>query len=371
MITEQINATFYNYPAFRLGKRVAFFFRESVIKQSVFLGALFFVFFIIGALIDQTLIMKGRDVGLFEHPTIWAFLVIQMTAPYFFKKSIEKLFLFLKGNDIIDSKIELSSYSSLFKQQVSRQMNFSKFSYVTLLVVGFICFAWNSFQNQAPLKFLGFDFWDSFYHPFGYWITRVYKFYLWVFFLPAIIHIHISILFLLRKLLIDAGKDNFFILKPYNQDEYAGVGIIIKIAINPPIPVLILGSISLLGAFFIHGQIGITPVIGLCLLSLLFFLVYLIPAIQLRKIIKAEKKRQLSEITEKQNSLYFTLVKKDKPENEFDNLNSLTTVFEQVKSISVWPYWKFMLKIVGVINIPLIITIGKNLWPLISKVFQK
>jgi hypothetical protein len=263
----------------------------------------------------------------------------------------------------------MSEYITVFKKGTLRQTNLSKFSYSFLTLVGLVCFTWNSFQNQSPIKFLGFDFWDSSNHQFGYWLTRGYKLYLWVFFLPAIIHIHISILSVLYKLLKDAEKSNFFVLRPYNQDEHAGVGVIIKIAINPSLPILILGSLSVLGAFFIHGQIGVTPVIGLCILSLLFLLVYLIPAIQLRKIIKSEKKNQLSEIAEKQNSIYFTLISKEKSKVEpedLEKLNSLTIIYEQVKSISTWPYWKSMLKVIGFINIPLLISLGKTLWPFIK-----
>lgn len=374
MADEELNAVFYNYPIFRFGRKIGFVFRKSIVFQSIFITVISIILILTGSLIDQTLILKGKDVGLLEHPTIWCFLLIQLVTPIYLKKAIGELLSFLKKNDIINSQKDLTGYISLFKKQTSRQMNFSKFSYLILISIGLICFVWNSFQNQSPLKFLGFDFWDSVNHPFGYWITRFYKFYLWLFLLPTIIHMQISILFVLYRLLKDAAKEKLFTLKPYNQDEHAGIGIIIKISIAPPIPILLLGSLSVLCAFLVHGQIETTPVIGLSLLSLLFLLVYLIPAIQLRKIIKAEKKRQLTEITEKQNSLYFTLINKKKDQDEsniLETLNSLTAVFDQIKSISSWPYWKFMVKIMAVINIPVIISIGKNLWPAINSILQK
>ncbi len=374
MRTKQTDTIFYNFSIFVLGRKMAFILSKSVNSQSCFMAIIFSILFIIGSSIDQTLIMKGKDTGLLEHPTSWCFIIIQIAAPFFLSRSIEKLFIFLDGNDVINSKKELASYITLFNKYTLRQTNLSVLSYRLLTLIGLICFVWNSFQNQAPMKYLGFDFWDSFNHPFGYWLTRVYKFYMWVLFFPAIIHIHFSGLFTLHTLLKDAEREKFFVLKPYNQDEYAGVGIIIKIAINPPIPLLLLGSVSVLAAFFIHGQIGITPIIGLSLMSLLFLLIYFIPAVRLRKIIKSEKKRQLSEITEKQNSLYFELVRSEKtmvnPDN-LETLNSLTIVFDQVKSISAWPYWKSILKVVGFVNIPIVISIGKNLWPIMKAIFQR
>jgi hypothetical protein len=369
MTAEGINSVFYNYHVFRIGKRLSVLFKKSIVAQSIFLTILFIILFIVGAFIDRTLIMTGKDTGLLEHPTIWAFLLINMIAPIYLSKALENLFQFLKGNEVIDSKKELSGYMKLFDKHISRQTNHSKLFYVFFTLIGLICFTWNTFQNQDPLKFLGFDFWDSFSHTFGYWATRLYKLYLWVFFLPAIIHIHTSILLVLYRLLKDVEKDKFFILRPYNQDEHAGVGIIIKMAINPTFPLLILGSLSVLAAFFIHGKIDATPIIGLCILSLLFVLVYLVPAIQLRRIIRFEKKRQLTEITEKQNFLYFEIARDEKSRTEYESiekLNSLVTIYNQVKSIPIWPYWKTILKFIGVINIPVLISIGKSLWPIIK-----
>jgi hypothetical protein len=370
MIDEEVNAVLYHYPVFSFTKKIDFIFRKSVIRQSLFVW-IFTIIAIIGAsALDHTFVLGGKDVGLFEHPTIWMFLLIQILIPVVFKNAVGKLFDFFKYPGIIDSnKRDLSIYSSVFVNHVSRKTNFSKIIYALSITIGFICLVWNSFQNQAPYKFLGFDFWDSFNHPYGYWITRLYKVYLWVLLFPAAIHIQISILFVLYKLLKDAVKDKLITLKPYNRDEYAGIGNVIKIAIAPPIPILIVATLSVLSAFLIHGGSGATPIIGSTILSLLFLAIYLIPAIQLRKIINSEKKRQLDEIAETQNTLYYTLVKNDNPHDVFENLetlNALTPVYKKIKSISSWPYLKLFLKIVAFINIPGIISICKSIWPLVK-----
>jgi hypothetical protein len=374
MESHEVMSVLYKYPVFRTGKKISFFFKKSFVAQSLYLGFLFTLLIIIASIIDKTLILEEKNIGLLEHPTIWTFIIIQIYVPILIKNSISKLFLFMQKNEVIDNKIDLSSYSLLFEKQTSRQMNFGRFSYAFLILIGLICFTWNTIQNQSPIRFLGFDFWDSSNHPYGYWITRVYKLYLWGFLFPTIVHIQMSILFVLKKLLVDAERDKFFVIKPYDLDEYAGAGTIIKIVINPIVPILLLCSLSVLGAFFIHGKIGVTPIMGITILSLLFLLIYLIPAIQLRKIIKSEKQRQLTEITEKQNKLYFSLVHGDKPQIEYDNLDSLNSfkdVIQQIKSISIWPHWKFILKIIGVINIPTILSISKNLLPIVTKIIQK
>ncbi len=363
---------FYNYSIFQFGKKVSFLFKKSVFGQSCFIASLFILLLVIGSLLDHTLLMEGINVGLLEHSTFWGFIVMQIIAPWFLQKSINKLLGFLKGNDVIDASKDLTTYISLLNKHTLKQTNISRLSFAIISLIGLACFAWNSFQNQEPLRFLGFDFWDSSNHFFGYWLTRVYKLYMWVFFLPAIIHIHLSSLFVLYKLLHEARREKFFKLMPYSQDEHAGAGEIIKIAINPPIPIMLVGFASVVSAFFIHGHISITPIIGLSLMSLLLIIIYLIPAIQLRNIIKSEKKNQLDDIARKQNALYFELVKYEKSilkPDDLETLNTLSSVFNQVKLISVWPYWKSILKVVGIINIPLIISLLKNVWPALKTVF--
>ena len=41
---------------------------------------------------DHTLIMGGRNVGLLQHPTIWAFLGLQLALPLSIKRSLTHLF---------------------------------------------------------------------------------------------------------------------------------------------------------------------------------------------------------------------------------------------------------------------------------------
>lgn len=290
MADEEVNKIFDAYPIFRFNKLVRVF-KTHPERQSLLFTTVILVLIILASLIDHTFLLPGVDIGLFEHPTIWTFLIIQAILPFVFKKAVVNLFDFLKGTDIVNPGTDLSKYVTIFKKHVSRQTNSGRIAYLLLITFGLGCFAWNSFQNQAPYQFVGFDFWDSINHVFGYGITRVYKFYLWVFFFPSIIHMHISLLLTLHKLLKDAMKEHFWALKPFHQDEYGGVGKIIRIAIDPCIPVLLIASLSVFSVLLIHRQLSVTPVVGICVLSALFVFVYLIPAITLRKIIQSEKKK--------------------------------------------------------------------------------
>ncbi len=354
-----------NYPIFRFIKRITFFTRRAIVYKSLLWTILFCLGILLGSLLDGTLILSGENWGLLQHPTIWAFFFIQAIVPFSINFSLKRLFLFLKKNDLIDSDLDLAKYIDVLKTYTTRSTNLSRMCYYLLFCVGVICFAWNSYQNQAPYKFVGFDFWDSINHPFGYWTTRLYKIYLWLFFLPALVHIQFSILMTVNKLLKEVKAGNRLRLKPYHQDGYGGVGRIIKIVINPVIPVLIISCCGVIGVFIIHRNFGITLGIGLLILSSLFIFIYLVPAVKLRKIIIAEKKRQLTEISNTQNSIFYSLIK-NKPDlmhSNIDVLNALEPVTKQIKSISNWPYLNSVIKVISIVNTPIILSGIKQLVP--------
>ncbi len=368
-MVDEANKIYDSYPVFKFNQVVRLF-KNRPEKQSLVVTLVFVLLIILASSIDHTFLLAGTDIGLFEHPTIWTFLILQAIIPYIFKKAVDNLFEFLEGADIVKEGKDLSKYKTVFTNNVHRKTNAGKVIYSFLITVGLGCFVWNSFQNQDPYRIVGFDFWDSINHVFGYWITRVYKFYLWVLFFPSIVHMHISLLLTLNKLLKDAIKENFFSLKPFHQDEYGGVGKIIKTAIDPWIPVLLIASLSVLSALLIHKQLSVTPIVGICLLSALFVVIYLIPAITLRKIIQSEKKRQLNEVTQTQNAFFYKLSDTNESGSLSKNLeaiNGLAPIYKQVKSISSWPYYTSVLKIIGLINIPTIIGISKAVWPLVKQ----
>jgi hypothetical protein len=346
---------FTNYPIFIYLKMFNIFGRKRFADKSLFFTLLFGVLFVIASFFDRTLFMGDKNIGLFEHPTIWSFIILQAIIPYSISKTINGFYRLLNNNEIFDPKEKLSEYIQIVNKQTLLQTNISRFFYSSFVAIGLICFIWNSYQNQLPYTFVGFDYWDSFYHPLGYWITRVYKFYLWVFFLPTLIHIQLVLLYTLNCLLKNAIKEKFIILKPYHQDGYGGTGIIIKTLINPLIPILLVTVLSVVSVLLIHHKLGATPIIGLFVICLLLITIYLIPALSLNNIIKSEKKRQLEEINHTQDLIYLSLInnkEKNTISSDAETLDALSKVALQIKSISNWPYIKLVAELVGIINIP-------------------
>src|SRR6266853_828872 len=47
---------------------------------------------LIGSILDGTLILQGRNIGLLQHPVIWAFIVLQVALPLALRHSLNKVF---------------------------------------------------------------------------------------------------------------------------------------------------------------------------------------------------------------------------------------------------------------------------------------
>jgi hypothetical protein len=345
----------------------------SIPSKVLILTVLTLILIIVCSLIDHTLLMSGNDVGLFRHPAIWTFLVGQYVGVLSIRASLRKYFKFAEKNELIESKDDPVQYETRLLTEAKLNSNPSRVIYILLITTGLLCFIWNSFQNQAPYKFLGFDFWDSALHPFGYWFTRVYKFWLWIFLIPSLMHLQTSVSLALYKIIKDAGKKKSFRLQPYHQDGYGGAGVLVKIVINAYIPICLVSFLALLSVLFVHGKLGPTPIIGMIILSLIFVLTYLIPAIALKRLISSEKKKQLSEISSLQNTIFLSITKNGNESNaisESETLDSLSKISHQIKEISNWPYMKRVVQLVGLINTPSAISIAKIVIPIVTTWIQ-
>lgn len=368
-MNESPNTVFKSYPVFRFIAWITSFLKWSLDKRALLLTGIFIALTILASSIDHTFTMIGTDLGLIQHPAIWMFFIIQAVIPFSICIALTRFLCFLKGNEIIQPETDLSIYTDFFQKFINRKTNLSQLVFVLATTIGLISFVWNSFQNQQPYKFLGFDFWDSINHLFGYCITRLYKFFLWVLFFPAIVHIHVAMIITLKKLLNDAVEKGFLTLRPYHQDETGGVSEIIKAAINPFIPVLLVVAFTVLSVIIVHHKVEATPIIGLCMLNFLFVMVYIIPATSLNKIIKIQKKSQVKEITETQNSIFNTLIRHEETDRLFrnvDSLNGMLPVIKQIKSIPDWPYFNRVSKLIGLINFPVIIGLINKAWPILE-----
>lgn len=301
--------------------------------------------FALAAWRENTLIMPGADVGLLEHPGIWLFLIAQMVIPFVVNRSLSAFRGFRKdGDSPLTSDFQRAHFGGVVRgvtRSLCRSNRRSRTLYQLLMLLGFTAWTWNTYQNQDPLRFLHFDFWDSVRHPWGYWLTRFYKLYVWVLVGPAIVHAQVCLVRGARNLFAAATGSHGIVLDPYHTDGEGGLGALINTVINPMVPIVLASSMLTVAAFWVHQKYDITTMGGLAMTVALLLLIYFVPAVSLRRAILDEKRRQQEHVCKIQRTMYCDLIESkltpDLLKEQTAALVSLADLSARIGAISQWP----------------------------------
>ena len=77
------------YPAFSFLKWMKKINIVSLPVQNLFFTIFFILLLSLSSYLDKSLILDEPNIGLFQHPAIWMFFLIQAIVPFFISKSIE------------------------------------------------------------------------------------------------------------------------------------------------------------------------------------------------------------------------------------------------------------------------------------------
>lgn len=354
MMPSSPNVLLLEYPAFFYARRSrGKTSRLPLINNLVAIG--FGLILFLSALLDSSLELRGRAVGFFEHPAIFFFIATQCICLYAVLRGA-RTFLDLPkwGSHVLKPDFlarRLEYHQGWLREAIKRKNPHGSFTYNILVSIGIAAFAWNSIANQDPIRFAGFDFWDSMNHPYGYAATRVYKFYMWTFFFPALIHLELMMLICFRRLVVDAADSRGLVLEPFHPDGCGGVRKFMDTVLIPLIPPLAVSSLLAVSAVSIHRKVDFTTVGALGLVCVTFLVLYLTLATALRRAIIIEKDRQLKAISDIQNAQFFELIgvmtEAAKSEEVGKTIASLADLSKYVRGLPNWPQLHFVVKAVS------------------------
>lgn len=165
---------------FSLHGRVGALLGVGIVAQSIGIGLASVGLLLCSAALSDALYLERPAVGLFEHPTIWTLIAIQIFTPITLAGSLRNL---VRARSSMVASI---GRQLRFRDEVSEpllrfaklQCRGSRAAGALFFGVGIIACFWNSYQNQRPDVFLPHDVWDSTTFPLSHWITRLYKLYL-------------------------------------------------------------------------------------------------------------------------------------------------------------------------------------------------
>lgn len=310
-------------------------------QSNLILTAVFLILLLVAGWLDGSFVLRGDPVGLLEHPGPWIYLAGQAVLPFVVRKSIRRL-INLEATvpgALTDAYLaeHVPQHRRFIRDWIALRTPWSKTVHNVLTSVGFAILAWNSYSNQRPLPEVGFEFWDSVSFPWAYAITRFEKLYFWMLLMPCLLHLQFLVVFRMSRLLIHAAKHRGLALKPYHEDGAGGTRALIDTVLHPLMPTFFFASMLSFGTMAMHRKFDPTTVGSLALTCVLFFLIYLIPALALRNAIVVEKRRQMSEIARQQQTLYTAIVTGKRDNDDVGMIVQLSEVAEHLRRLPLWP----------------------------------
>jgi hypothetical protein len=327
-------------------------------------------------MIDGSIFLQGRNIGLLQHPAIWAFFGIQIALPISLRYSLKEFFKTRNGLRAVGA-LDGKSHTHLVRPLV-RYLNLqdrnSKFVATILYSFGLTAFVWNTYQNQLPGIIVPYDFWDSKNFPCGFWITRAYKLYLFVWLLPYIALLHIAILTVALRLVRAARLSGKLKLLPFHPDGVGGLGFLPGLVTRPLMVAVIFGTVPTAAAFYIHRTADVTPMMGLTTLVFATGIAYFVPILALRSDIVATKRVMIEKLRWLQQASFSQVFESRKPDFEMlksgnESIDCFEKLCTAIKNISNYPHLRRLVGLVTLAMTPAASTlIGKlylNLEPVI------
>jgi hypothetical protein len=332
---------------------------------------------LIASTLDGSLRLNGRDVGLLQHPAIWAFFALQLVLPIVIKRSLVRL---LRSRDSLRAVGALNGHPQ--EQIVMPFLRFlhlkdpgSRLAAAIVYGFGLTAFVWNTYQNQRPGIALPFDFWDSKTFFYGFWITRLYKLYLFAWLLPYLAMLHIDMLVIGLRLIRVARLNGKFKLLPFHPDRSGGIGFLPDLVTRPLVVAVLLALLPTIAAFSIHRAADVTPLMGLSVLASGLAVAYFIPILNLRTDIVAAKQDLVERLRWLQQASFSQVIANQRP--NFQSLKTANETIENyeklctaVSNVSNYPHLKRLVGVMVLAMTPTATSLAAKLYEKFGPVIQ-
>lgn len=223
------------------------FLERKYLTRDVVITSSFLSLFLVIGFFENNLILSDNGLGLFQHKSIWFFLITSVFVPFAIRQVLVEPSCSLEKNTIENIKAKFLEISQLPSTSVL---------FTVTRTVGFLCFVGNTLQNAHLFNHLPFDFWDSINYPISYGVTRLYKFYLFAHLIPIIVIYIYILLKAISELIILDDKD----IKEYPALNDKHLNSLCDMGLNVMLILIIPFIISSIVVYLTHDRFDPTTV---------------------------------------------------------------------------------------------------------------
>lgn len=329
------------------------FIEIKYLKKDFIIVFSYITLFLIFGFIEKNLFLPDDGLGLLEHITIWIFLVINLIIPFFI--NINFRILEKNINQGTFDKLKIFFIENTKYKSIIVLLNFT-------ITIGFCCFVGNSLQNAHIINTLPFDYWDSINYIMCFVMSRLYKFYLFVYFIPVtLVYVFVLIKSISNLLVITEDEMAEYPIKNYMQ-----LNILCDFGLNTLLTILIPIILFSCSVYLVHNRIDITTITTMIVAvvsALVFFIMYILLIKKFYLSVIKYKKKHIEEIDLQLSKIHQAIVKSSfnkKNSNELDSYlkkeKYLWDCRERINKISKYP---LIIKAIFTILSPLIPTFLK------------
>lgn len=382
MVRRPSIADVFRTGGFSLHYRVGRLLKLGFLGQCLLTTAATVFILLLGSGFDGGLVLTGRNVGMLQHPGIWAFFCLQVALPLSIRRSMTRLLRAhskLRALGALDRDWPDATIGPLLRFLNLRDPE-SKFVATVLYCVGLAAFVWNTYQNQRPGIVVPYDFWDSKTYVFGFWLTRLYKLYLFGWLLPYIALVHIAVLVVVLRLIRKARIAGQLKLMLFHPDGVGGFGFVPGLVTTPITVAMLISSLPTAAAFEVHRAADVTPLIGLAIVLLSAGIGYIVPVLALRSDLVALKRSMLSQVGEQQQAYYTSIIEHGNVDFESiragnEGIKYFESVSSAIRSLSNYPHLRRLVGYMGLAITPsvisLVLKLGEGLIPVIHPALKR
>lgn len=347
------------------------------VGQAVVLGLASALVLGVGAWADGGFYLQGPGIGFIEHPAIWTFLAMQVFLPLSIRSSLTRLARSRKALKKITGGEAFDQSISTPLVQFVRFLTVEGRAVAALLFLGGLAnFVWNSYQNQRPEIVGPYEFWDSIHFPISYWLTRLYKLYLFVWLFPYVGLIHAGVVACVLRALRRARTAGRVQLEPFSSDGAGGLGFVPSLVTTPVVWTLALSALATVGAFVVHRELDATPLMGVASVLATVVVAYGLPIGYLRVDLAALKRQAIDRLRHAQQRCYEELMNADRIDavhlkSASDTLDYFDRLCSRVEAISTYPHFRRVAASALPALIPGMFSLSVKIYELAAPIIQR